>query len=91
MDAKILRDQLATLHAELSSIRRLDPQAQQLLAELKTDITRLIAEPATAQPAARDASFNDRLEAIAVQFEVAHPSLAASIRRVVDLLGKVGL
>jgi enoyl-CoA hydratase/carnithine racemase len=36
-------------------------------------------------------SLADRLEQIAVQFEVDHPTLAASARRLVDLLGKVGL
>ncbi len=38
-----------------------------------------------------DLSLPDRLEQIAVQFELDHPTLAASSRRLVDLLGKVGL
>ena len=33
----------------------------------------------------------DRLEKAAVQFEADHPGLAASSRRLIDLLGKVGL
>jgi hypothetical protein len=33
----------------------------------------------------------DRLELIAVQFEADHPTLAASSRRLVDILGKAGL
>jgi Domain of unknown function (DUF4404) len=41
--------------------------------------------------AAEDLSLPDRLERIAVQFEVDHPTLAASSRRLVDLLGKAGL
>jgi len=36
-------------------------------------------------------SLPDRLEKVAVLFEVDHPTLAASSRRLVDLLGKVGL
>jgi hypothetical protein len=40
---------------------------------------------------ADETSLPDRLEQIAVQFEVDHPTLAASSRRLVDLLGKVGL
>jgi hypothetical protein len=55
--------------------------------------------PPPAKAAATGASFGsrnetslaDRLEQIAVQFEVDHPTLAASSRRLVDLLGKVGL
>jgi hypothetical protein len=31
------------------------------------------------------------LEAIAVQFEAQHPTLAASSRRLVDMLGKAGV
>jgi hypothetical protein len=36
-------------------------------------------------------SLPERLEKIAVQFEVDHPTLAVSSRRLIDLLGKVGL
>jgi hypothetical protein len=56
------------------------------------------AAPSAAAPsppgeltASTDTSLSDRLEKIAVQFEVDHPTLAASARRLVDLLGKAGL
>jgi hypothetical protein len=32
-----------------------------------------------------------RLEALAVRFEADHPSLAATVRRLVDLLSEVGI
>jgi Domain of unknown function (DUF4404) len=32
-----------------------------------------------------------RLEALAVRFEADHPSLAATLRRLVDLLSEVGI
>ncbi len=32
-----------------------------------------------------------RLEALAVRFEADHPALAATLRRLVDLLGEVGI
>jgi hypothetical protein len=38
-----------------------------------------------------DDSLPDRLERLAVQFEADHPTLAASSRRLIDLLGKAGL
>jgi|HubBroStandDraft_1064217.scaffolds.fasta_scaffold159945_2 hypothetical protein len=38
-----------------------------------------------------DASLPGRLEQVAVQFEADHPTLAASSRRLIDLLGQVGL
>ncbi len=41
--------------------------------------------------AAPAASLPDRLERVAVQFEAEHPRLAASARRLIDLLGEVGI
>jgi hypothetical protein len=101
MDPNALRDQLTKLHEELSAASRVDPRSNQLLGEIMEDIKRLMEQPADAAPAADIAlgsvsssdemSLPDRLEKIAVQFEVAHPTLAASSRRLVDMLGKVGL
>ena len=100
MDTDTLRDQLMKLHEELGVARRIDSRSQQLLGEIMGDIKRLLEQ----DPAASDTlsvpspgepvtapSLPDRLEKIAVQFEADHPTLAASSRRLVDLLGKVGL
>jgi hypothetical protein len=54
------------------------------------DINRLIDKPADS-PSSPHGSLPDRLEMIAVQFEADHPTLAASARRLVDLLGEVGI
>jgi hypothetical protein len=101
MDPNALRDHLTTLHEELRSAPRAAPGSSQLLGELMEDIQRLLARtPAadatpTAQPAPatpeHPSSLPERLEKLAVLFEVDHPTLAASSRRLVDLLGKVGL
>ncbi len=100
MDPNALRDQLAKLHEELGNVRRVDTRSNQLLGELLRDIKRLLDQPTTdaspTQPArfappAGAASLPERLEKVAVQFEVDHPTLAASSRRLIDLLGKVGL
>jgi hypothetical protein len=53
------------------------------------DINALI-DKSESTPAA-DKSLSDRLERMAVQFEAEHPTLAASARRLVDLLGEVGI
>jgi hypothetical protein len=94
MDPNVLRDQLMKLHEELGMAKRVDPRSNQLLAEIMEDIKRLMEQsadaPAASVPAAPP-SLPDRLEKIAVQFEADHPTLAASSRRLVDLLGKVGL
>lgn len=92
MDPEVLREQLLKLHEELGTAQRVDPRSTQLLGDIMEDIKRLIQQPADSvdvPPAAQ--SMPDRLEKIAVQFEANHPTLAASSRRLVDLLGKAGL
>jgi Domain of unknown function (DUF4404) len=93
MEPNSLRDHLGKLHEELTQVSSVDPQSSQLLGELMNDIKRLMQSPTPDAVAAPDtnASLPDRLEKIAVQFEVDHPTLAASSRRLVDILGKVGL
>jgi hypothetical protein len=101
MDPNVLRDQLSQLHAELGNVQHVDPQSKQLLVEVLKDIQRLLEQqradaasptvPFQPGPAPANASLPDRLEKIAVQFEADHPTLAASSRRLIDLLGKAGL
>jgi hypothetical protein len=100
MDTDALREQLMKLHEELGVARRIDPRSQQLLGEIMEDIKRLMDQDLRASDAAGvhsrgqsavAPSLPGRLEKIAVQFEADHPTLAASSRRLVDLLGKVGL
>jgi len=91
MDPEALNEQIRKLHEELANVRRLEPRSSQLLGEIMTDIRRLTdASPASPVPSGA-ASLPGRLEEIAVQFEADHPTLAASSRRLVDLLGKAGL
>ena len=106
MDPNVLREQLVKLHEELDMAEHVDPRSAQLLGEVMADIKRLLepsaavaGNPAAPVPAAASAaaarmqpqSLPDRLEMVAVQFELRHPTLAASSRRLVDMLGKVGL
>ena len=90
MDKNSLHDLVAKLHAELSDALRADPKARESMSDMMQDINRLIDKPAT-PPVARHGSLAERLERIAVQFEADHPTLAASARRLVDLLGEVGI
>ncbi len=90
MDKNSLREHLAKLHAELADAHRTDPKYRESLSEMMQDINRLIDRSADAKPSP-DRSLPDRLERIAVQFEADHPTLAASARRLVDLLGEVGI
>jgi hypothetical protein len=77
----------------LEDIKRLMPQSSAtspLVASVSSSTPAAPAGPASSASAA-GSSLSDRLEKIAVQFEVDHPTLAASSRRLIDLLGKAGL
>jgi Domain of unknown function (DUF4404) len=88
MDQDALRRQIAQFHTELDQAHRNNPDASEHLSELLPHIKRMADEP---QTGTADASLPDRLEKAAVQFEADHPTLAASARRLVDLLGEAGI
>ena len=88
MDQKTLRERVAKLYAELAGMHRDNPATRQSLGEVLPDVKRMVDQPADA---AADDTLPDRLERIAVQFEAVHPTLAASARRLIDLLGEVGI
>ncbi|HTV98536.1 MAG TPA: DUF4404 family protein [Steroidobacteraceae bacterium] len=86
MDPDDLRDHLSKLHEELHKVSPADPQTDQVRGEMLEDVKRLLEAPREV-----DDSLADRLERAAVQFEANHPTLAASSRRLIDLLGKAGM
>jgi hypothetical protein len=91
MDQKSLRERLAKLHAELASAHQQDPATRQSLGEILPDVKRMVDQPADTAAAPVDKSLPERLERVAVQFEAEHPTLAASARRLIDLLNEVGI
>lgn len=90
MDTNSLRELAAKLHAELADALKADPESREYLGDMMRDINRLIDKPADS-PGTPHGSLPERLEKVAVQFEADHPTLAASARRLVDLLGEVGI
>jgi hypothetical protein len=91
MDKTSLQNLLAKLHAEATEALRDDPKSRESLSSSMQDINRLVETHGASAPSDTDESLPDRLERIAVQFEADHPTLAASARRLVDLLGEVGI
>ena len=89
MDTNSFREHLAKLHAELTAAHGTDTKDGDSLSKMILDIHGLIDKPESTPTA--DKSLSDRLERLAVQFEADHPTLAASARRLVDLLGEVGI
>jgi Domain of unknown function (DUF4404) len=101
-----LQRSLARLQQELAGAPRLDDQAKQRLRAALADIEQRIVQrgerPVAPAPAAESSgtvppgsapggSSSHPLEALAVGFETDHPSLAASVRQFIDLLGQAGL
>lgn len=91
MDQKSLRERLAKLHAELDSAHQQNPATRQSLGEILPDVKRMVDEPEGTAASSADATLPERLERVAVQFEAEHPTLAASARRLIDLLNEVGI
>jgi Domain of unknown function (DUF4404) len=91
MDKNSLRERLAKLHAELDDAHQEDPATRQSLGEILPDVKRMVDQPAGVSDPAVDKTLPDRLERVAVQFEADHPTLAASARRLIDLLSEVGI
>jgi hypothetical protein len=91
MDQTTLRERLAKLYAELTHAQKEHPAARQPLGEILPEVKRLVDQPPGAEAPVQDRSLPERLERIAVRFEADHPTLAASARQLVDLLGEVGI
>jgi hypothetical protein len=81
-----LQRSLAQLHDVLVGTPRVDAASKQRLRDLLDDIERLLDNGAV-----EAAQSQSRLEALAVAFEAEHPSLSASLREFIDLLGRAGM
>lgn len=83
-----LRTQIATLHASLQRLDtdRVDSETRASLVLLLGDISRLLGSGLS-----DDQPIRERLEALAVQFEVEHPAVGVAVRQLVDALAKAGI
>jgi Domain of unknown function (DUF4404) len=86
-DRESLQVLLGKVHERLREADPADAGSREMLTEVMKDIERALGQGAT--PASQ--ANTSRLEALAVRFEADHPTLAASVRRLVDLLGEVGI
>ena len=88
-----LQQSLTRLHSRLSGAPSVDERSKLLLRDVLGDIERLLARPAAplaADPPGSD-SPSSRLEALSARFDAGHPTLSASLRELIDLLGRAGL
>ena len=85
-DRESLQTLLGKVHERLNEAGSADVGSRELLTQVMQDIERTLG-----QGAAPKEANTSRLEALAVRFEADHPALAASLRRLVDLLSEVGI
>jgi Domain of unknown function (DUF4404) len=100
-DRESLQALLAKVHERLNEAGTVDTDSRELLGQVMGDIERALRQgggpsdragrAGTPAVAAAAEAHTPRLEALAVQFEADHPSLAALLNRLVDLLGKAGI
>lgn len=89
-----LRETLATLHAELGTVESGDPEVRRMLLSALQDIAaKLDARSAGSAPtdAILAEPVTEQLAESARLFEVEHPTLAATVRSVIEALSRAGI
>ena len=86
-DRESLQTLLGKVSERLKEAGSVDAGSRELLKQAMGDIERALGSGATGVPETN----TSRLQALAVRFEADHPALAASVRRLVDLLAEVGI
>jgi hypothetical protein len=86
-DRESLQTLLGKVRERLREAGSVDAGSRELLKQTVGDIEQALEAGSTGAGEHN----TSRLEALAVRFEADHPSLAASVRRLVDLLAEVGI
>jgi hypothetical protein len=79
-----LRALLAELHSRLGRAKSVDAGSRKLLKTVLHDIEKTLDESGDPQP-------EPRLESLAARFDAEHPTLAATLRQIIDTLGRAGI
>jgi len=80
-----LKHKLTQLKASLSDLNELDGESRALLSQLDQDIQSVLSGTH------EDDSLSGRIEQQAIEFDSQHPSIAAVLRDMIDVLGKMGI
>ena len=88
MEQQKLRELLDTLHHELEQVDSVDETTEVVLANLRTDMQRLLAEKSAVTH--QDESLVKRMNEALDHFESDHPSLSLTIQHILDSLAKMG-
>jgi hypothetical protein len=87
MNSEDLHRTLERLRGELRRTSSLDEESRKLLQDLARDAERL---PKSSAPAATH-TWSERVEELAVRFEADHPTIGASLRELIEILGRAGI
>ena len=89
MSTKDIKTTIRNLHESLEGSGPIDPETRELLAQLDTDLHRLLA--AKEEVENEESGFQERLESLAADFDSQHPQLSAILRELGDALARVGI
>ena len=84
-DRESLQTLLGKVHERLNEAGSVDTGSREMLTQVMRDIEKALGQGGRTQ------ANTSRLESLAVRFEADHPDLAASVRRLVNLLSEVGI
>ncbi len=87
MPAQQLRNELEQLHKLLRDTHDIDDSTRQSLAQLASDIQRVMQESVTQPPP----DLRQRVDDAVLDFETKHPQLTQILSRVTDLLSNMGI
>lgn len=90
MATSALSEHLRELHEELEGTSEIDPEAREQLRVLLDDI-RSVLDRSDAASTHTPQSLTTRLEEQTREFEASHPTLSATIGRLVDTLSNLGI
>ncbi|MFC1889504.1 DUF4404 family protein [Thermodesulfobacteriota bacterium] len=90
MEKEQFSEMLKKLHNELENTESVDDSGRELLGVVKDDISKLIDRPDD-EELHGSSGLVERLKEAVFHFEDSHPSLASSMRRLVDTLSSMGI
>ncbi len=92
MSVDNLKAMLAKVHAELENTQGMAENEEQTLRNLLDDIEERLDEiDEERDAAAGESDIGDRVNAAMGEFQASHPTLAFTLRRLVDTLQKMGI
>jgi hypothetical protein len=90
MDNAHLKEHLKNLHQELTAAQGIDEESQNLLEKVQGDVQVLLSHKGD-KLSSQHATVKDRLIEAERHFDASHPTLAATIRTVVNTLNNMGI